>query len=181
MFDAKLTEAKGANLVLAKQLEDEKKARVEIEARVAWRRLTDTQKHEIASRLRQFSGVTGGFWFNAGDSEGALFASDIFEAFAYADLARLSPSSKLDFGAPARAGNIAIPSGVIIASTADKPSEDAANVLIHLLATFGFDCKKSEQIDKRATSMVIVTVESRPQGPQGDAKLIRGHSSGTAQ
>src|SRR5690242_13901961 len=65
---------------LRKEAEDERLARVKIEASVAWRRLTDQQKAEIGTSLKRFSNQGVSFWSNAGDVEAQLFAADIAEA-----------------------------------------------------------------------------------------------------
>src|SRR5712691_1694710 len=65
---------------LRKEAETERLARVKIEARVAWRRLTQQQKAEIGNSLKRFSNHGISFWSNAGDVEASWFTADIAEA-----------------------------------------------------------------------------------------------------
>src|ERR1019366_2936674 len=52
-------------------------ARVELEASVAWRRLTKAQQSEIGNILKAFPGTTSLIEYNGSDSEAGLFGSDI--------------------------------------------------------------------------------------------------------
>jgi len=46
-----------------RKAEEERLARIKIEERVAWRRLTKDEQSKIGSRLRHFSGETASVWF----------------------------------------------------------------------------------------------------------------------
>jgi hypothetical protein len=159
-----------ANLVLSQEIEKERDARTEIEERVEWRRLTKAEQSAISANLRLFSNMNGGVWFNAGDYEGNLFARDIGRAILGAGRGVLGPASKMDLMEMGAHFNVEVPSGVIITSTADQPSVDAAHTLVKAFNGLGFDCSMSPTPDSRH-GLVIVTVEARPQGPQGPAKL----------
>jgi len=146
--------------------EQERLARIKIEERVAWRRLSKDQQSKIGSQLRRFAGETTSVWFNQGDIEGSTFASDIASTLqeAHWNLIGL-PSSKATLGAGP------VETGVIIASTEDEASRNASEILVRELGALGFDATKSPRIESRPVPMVIVTIEVRPEGPQGEAKI----------
>jgi hypothetical protein len=62
---------------LHKEAEDEHAARVKIEARVAWRRLTKDQQSVIADHLKNFAEVRVGLSYLGGIPEASQFADDI--------------------------------------------------------------------------------------------------------
>ncbi len=77
---------------LQKEAEDERLARVKIEARARWRRLTAQQKQDIGSALgRHFSSQGVSLWYSAGDTEGSWFAADLAEAVQAARTLRIYP------------------------------------------------------------------------------------------
>jgi hypothetical protein len=77
---------------LNKLAEDERTARVNIEARVAWRRLTSKQKADIGNALgSRFAGQGVSFWYSAGDTESSWFAADLAEAVQGAHTLRVYP------------------------------------------------------------------------------------------
>lgn len=155
---------------LGKEAEKERLKRVEIEERMAWRRLTEKQQGEIAAQLKNFPGETGGVWFNASDIEGDTFASDIAAALRAAHWKVVGPASFVDFVEPST-NPPPLPTGLTVASTGDVPSLKASSVLVREFKRFGFDCTKSPKTESRPIPMVFVNVESRPDTPQGGAKL----------
>jgi hypothetical protein len=79
-----------------KQAEDERMARVRIQASVAWRRLSEQQKVDMGSALgRHFSNQGVSFWYGAGDTESSWFAADIAEALKAAHTLRIYPPASL--------------------------------------------------------------------------------------
>lgn len=164
-------ELKRQNLATEEKLEQERLARIEIEERVAFRRITEKRRLELASRLKSFSGQTVSLWFNAGDHEGAVFASDIASALMGAKWDVFAPASKMDFAASGRHRNAPIETGVIVVSTSQEASLKASEALVRELSALGFDVQKSATLDERPIALVFVNVESRPEGPQGEAKL----------
>jgi hypothetical protein len=161
---------------LRKDAEAEHLARVKVEARVAWRHLTDKQKSEIASQLGDFSNQEGAsFWYQAGDTEAAMFAIDIAEALQAAhivvqppaDLSVLHGSGK--FGDPIKR----VDTGVILQSTKDARSRALAEAIVRELTLRGFDARRQTDppYDDRPIPQVWLNVWPRPEGPQGEFKL----------
>ena len=81
---------------LNKLAEDERTARVNIEARVSWRRLTEQQKAEMGAALgAHFSNQGVSFWYSAGDAESSWFAADLAEAVQASHTLRVYPPGGL--------------------------------------------------------------------------------------
>jgi hypothetical protein len=164
------TEAEKAH----KQAEDEAMARVEIEDRVAWRRLSDKQKLEISARLTRFSGqYVAVMYIPRDDQEAGIFSSDI---------KRVLGKSKWDTSAPQMrgvnpAGGIlasapaSIDTGVTVETTDDAASKRSSRTLCNELVRNGFDCRVLPKFLGQFKPVVWVTVEHRPEGPQGEGKL----------
>jgi hypothetical protein len=161
---------------LRKDAEAEHLARVKIEAKVAWRHITDKQKSEIANRLGDFSNQEGAsFWYQAGDTEAAMFATDIAEALKAArivvqppaDMSVLHESGK--FGDPIKH----VDTGVILQSTKDARSSALAEAIIRELTLRGFDARRQTNppFDDRPLPQVWLNVWPLPEGPQGEFKL----------
>jgi hypothetical protein len=64
--------------------EEERLARIKIEASVAWRRLTDDQIKAIGNSLIRFAGTSTGLEYNVGDSEADNFGRGISAALTLA-------------------------------------------------------------------------------------------------
>jgi len=160
---------------LRKEAEDERLARVKIEARVAWRRLTERQKAEIGTTLRRFSNQYASLWYNAGDIEESMFASDIAESLQAAYIVIQPPAGVVHmqgygrFGDPVRR----LDTGVILQSTNDSASRSFADAIIKELTLRGFDAarQKDPPFTNDSTPQIRVNVEPRPAGPQGEFKL----------
>ena len=162
---------------LNKEAESEHLARVKIEARVAWRRLTERQKADIGSALgRRFSDQGVSFWYNAGDTETSWFAADLAEAVQAAHTLRVYPPGGMmtmmesgRLGGPVRRDE----TGVIVQSTRDERSRELADAIIHELTVRGFDAARPTDppFDPNPVPQVWVTVNPHPDGPQGDFKL----------
>jgi hypothetical protein len=151
-------------------------ARVQIEARVAWRHLSEKQKADIGTKLGDFSNQEGAsFWYLAGDTEAAMFASDLAESLKLvhvvvqppADITVMHGTGK--FGDPIRR----IDTGVSLQSTKDERSRLLADSIIRELIARGFDAVRQTDpsFNDSPVPQVWVMVNPRPEGPQGEYKL----------
>ena len=61
--------------------------------------------------------------------------------------------------------------GVVVTSNKDAPSMKAADALVRELSARGFDARMASTTGDRAEPLVVVTVQARPEGAQGDQKL----------
>lgn len=166
----------GETAQLHKEAEAERLARVKIEARVAWRHLTDNQKSAIGSKLGDFSNQEGAsLWYQTGDTESATFAVDIAEALKKSHIVVQPPAGVTimrgigKFGDPIKR----IDTGVILQSTKDARSRSLAEAIIRELNLQGFDARRQTDppFDDRPIPQVWVNVSPRPEGPQGEFKL----------
>jgi hypothetical protein len=153
--------------------EQERLARIEIEEIVAWRSLSKQQQIEIASRLKPFSGQEALLQYNINDLEAEDFALDIATALQLSIWKVHEPLAMLLASAgPVPLGtNLRLPRGIIVSSTGDQSARDASEAISHELNVRGFDAEKSLRTELRPKSMVFISVEHRPEGPQGEAKL----------
>jgi hypothetical protein len=147
--------------------ESERLARIEIEERVAWRRIPAEERSRIGSKLKRFSGQRASLWFNVGDVEGFTFISDIERALQGAGWSVLQPNSLMTMGSGP------VETGVRVSSTEDEASRDASSALADELVALGFDAVQSSRVEKRAGPLVFVTVAVKPETPQGRARLNR--------
>lgn len=168
---------------LNKLAEDEKTARVKIESRVAWRRLTKKQQEEIASVIaRRFSRLGASLWFSTGDTEASFFAGDIATALIAAKTLLVQPPASIltmretgKWGDPVKPSN----TGVEVQSTKHEASRQLADAIIHELTVRGFDAirQKEPPFDPNPAPQVWVNVNPRPEGPQGEFKLTLQQST----
>jgi hypothetical protein len=152
--------------------EAERLKRVELEAALAPRRLTPADKSRF-SELNQFNDTPMAVWYSTGDAEGSIFA---WEFAAMAHLHKwlvMSPASSLDFAQSGHPfGSVPAPTfGVEVASTENTRSREVAKALNKYFVSRGFDAAVSPRLTKSQNPLVIVTVGTRPLGPQGEAKL----------
>jgi hypothetical protein len=146
-----------------------------LQAKMAPRRLTKEQRERLASRVKPFAPQVASVWYGAGDKESETFSWEIASAlndggwtvFSPASTVTMAASGKL-FGTTSR-----LETGVVVASTRDEPSLKAADAVVGELSTLGFDSVKASKTEDRAGPVVIVTVEARPEGAQGEQKLNR--------
>ena len=61
--------------------------------------------------------------------------------------------------------------GVLVSSNKDEPSMKAADALVRELSALGFDTRKASNTGNGAEPVVVVTVQARPEGAQGELKL----------
>jgi hypothetical protein len=165
---------------LSKDVEAEHLARVRIEAGVQWRHLSKAQEDGMSKRLRLLrSTVAVTVWFSAGDAEGSGFAADIAGMLREANLRVLPPRTLQPPGPENGTFNDPIghwETGVEVESTDDPPSVALADAIINELEHGGFNVEKIQSdapasLVKQFGPNVILGVVSRPNGPQGEAKL----------
>jgi hypothetical protein len=159
--------------LVTKETEDERLARVKIEARVAWRSLTELQKVEIGKALRHFPRITVAVGYEGTDAESSSFASDIADALHASHLNLEPEEGLLHLETPViRKGHVipTMETGVLVASTDDRIGTALALAISKELNNRGFDARIGPT-EKRSTPWVRVDVGPRPTGPQGDFKL----------
>jgi len=163
---------------LRKQAEDERTARVELESKVAWRRLNSKAQSEVASHLSRFAKEPALISYNQNDLEAVTFASDIAATLHAAkwDVPEPLAMLKLREGPVPLGTNPPLPTGVLVWCTDDEASRKAATALVEQLSTRGFDATISADarnlLGIHATpTRVVMSVEHKPNGPQGEYKL----------
>ncbi len=160
---------------LVKEAEDERVARQELEARVGWRRFGPSAQSEIAAHLAAFAGEPALVAYDLNDLEASTFASDIVATLNAAKwevgerLGVLGQFNPLGAGAHA-------PTGALVWCTADELSRRAASALVEQLVSHGFDAVISPDKGlllsaQPSPARVVVSVEHKPDGPQGEYKL----------
>ena len=155
-------QAAAANLELAR-----------LQAKMLPRRLTNAQQEGLASGVRSLAPQLASVWYGAGDKESENFSWDIASAldaagwkvFSPASTSTLAQSGK-PFGSMPR-----LQTGVLVSSNKDVPSMKAADVLARELLALGFDTRKAASIGNGPEPVVVVTVQARPDGAQGELKL----------
>ena len=155
-------QAAAANLELAR-----------LQAKMLPRRLTKAQQETLASDVGSLAPQSASVWYGAGDKESENFSWDIASAlnaagwkvFSPASTATLAQSGK-PFGSIPR-----LQTGVVVSSNKDGPSMKAADALATELSALGFDARKAAEIGNGRESLVVVTVQARPDGAQGEMKL----------
>jgi len=144
-----------------------------LQAKMLPRRLTKAQQETLASDVGSLAPQSASVWYGAGDKESENFSWDIASAlnaagwkvFSPASTATLAQSGK-PFGSIPR-----LQTGVVVSSNKDGPSMKAADALATELSALGFDARKAAEIGNGRESLVVVTVQARPGGAQGEMKL----------
>ena len=144
-----------------------------LQSKMAPRRLTKEQQESLASGVKPLAPQLASVWYGAGDKESENFSWDIASAlnaagwrvFSPASTATLAQSGK-PFGSTYR-----LQTGVVVSSTSDEPSVKAADAVVRELSALGFDARKASKTGDRAEPLVVVSVEARPAGAQGNQKL----------
>ena len=144
-----------------------------LQSKMAPRRLTKEQQESLASGVTPLAPQLVSVWYGAGDKESENFSWDIASAlnaagwrvFSPASTATLAQSGK-PFGTIPR-----LQTGVVVSTTSDEPSVKAADAVVRELSALGFDARKASKTGDRAEPLVVVSVEARPAGAQGDQKL----------
>jgi len=149
-------------------------ARLQLEASIAWRRLTKEQISEIGLKLSAFPRQLTALVYNNGDLEAYSFACDIDVALhevAKWNVGEPQPIVVMREGPVPFGTNPPLERGVVVISTADEGSRNAARTLIHELNSRGFDATRGAQQSRNPRPTVEIFVEPRPEGPQGKFKL----------
>jgi hypothetical protein len=154
--------AAAANLELAR-----------VQSKMAPRRLTQAQQEKLASGVSSLAPQLASVWYGAGDKESENFSWDIASALNAAGWKMFSPASTATLAQSGKPfGSIPrLQTGVVVSSNKDGPSMKAADTLARELSALGFDARKSENIGNGPEPVVVITVQARPDGPQGDLKL----------
>ena len=162
---------------LKKDAEDEHAARVEIEAKVAWRRLNDKEQSDMAAKVGMFPPNSEGvsLWTDAGDTEAATFAVDIAKSLKQTHAVVQPPGQIMEmresgkFGDPIRP----FPTGVSVLPTKDDVSQNFADRVVKQLNLRGFDAvrRKDPPSKDGKVPQIEIFVYQRPEGPQGEYKL----------
>ena len=157
--------------------ENEKEAE-EIRESVAPRRLTANQVATFRSDLSKFSRQPVVAINNPFDFEAAVLAAEILSALKSADW-DTNPNFGIDreVSSLVRAPSIPV-TGVLVQSSPEKRSRRAAAELVTALSDVGFDSRMVtkgvvgfDPIRGKKERLVVIDVEARPEGPQGEAKL----------
>jgi hypothetical protein len=164
---------------LDKEAEDERLARVKIEATVAFRSFDEQQKRDIGRKLSRFGNVTGvSIWFAAGTPEAELFADDIADALRFAHIHVRPPGGILTArqgGGPWDTPVVRADTGVVIVPTTNPLAHELADSIVKEFSSMGFDTTRGpdepSKDNKPPGAVVWVTVHARPKGPQGEFKL----------
>jgi hypothetical protein len=163
---------------LGKAAEDERTARVELESKVAWRKLDNGTQSDMASHLARFSKEPALVSYNPQDIEAASFASDIAATLHAAKRDVFDALSVLTMreGPVPFGTNPKLDTGVRVWCTADETSRKAATALVEQLSSRGFDALISPEAKSLlgihpTPTRVVVSVEHKPQGAQGEYKL----------
>jgi hypothetical protein len=155
-------QAAAANLELAR-----------LQAKMLPRRITKEQQETLTSDVRSLAPQSASVWYGAGDKESENFSWDVASAldaagwkvFSPASTAALAQSGK-PFGSIPR-----LQTGVVVSSNKDAASMKAADALATELSALGFDARKAAEIGNGRDPVVVVTVQARPEGAQGEMKL----------
>jgi hypothetical protein len=144
-----------------------------LQATMLPRRLTKGQQETLAFGVRYLAPQSASIWYGAGDKESENFAWDIASALNAAGWKVLSPAS---IGTLAQSGKAfgstpRLQTGVVMSSNKDAASMQAADALAKELSALGFEARKAETIGNGREPVVVVTVQARPEGAQGETKL----------
>ena len=147
------------------------KEAAEIEESVAPRRLTAKQRELLASHLRKFAGRSLTVFTNPSDAEAAVFASEIYLALKSAKWNVDGSRGVSRGGQESMTVAPDLPAtGVDVPCGPPELHDAAGKALVRELSTMGFDSHCSI-----ATGLWGLEVLSRPEGPQGEAKLRGGY------
>src|SRR5262249_42731269 len=112
--------------------------------------------------------------YQGGDAEGAAFAWDIAKTLHEAKWAVLTPGGIIDMqavGLPFDATFSKLRNGVEVVDMGTPQSRRIARTLTDTLNACGFDATTASRPGQNISDGVQIEVETRPLGPQGQAKL----------
>jgi hypothetical protein len=164
-------ERASANALEAEQLRQEAAL---LQESLAWRHLSTHDEKLLSTRLSDFKEEQVVILYNVGDGEGFSFAREIAVALHKADLNVFAPAGHVamsPLGIPFNPATPALTAGIEVASAAASQSRKAADVLIETLRACGFDATHNPITFGGKDKRVSISVETRPKGPQGVAKL----------
>jgi hypothetical protein len=147
-----------------------------LRAKMLPRRLSKGQQETFVSDVSSLAPQSASIWYGAGDKESENFSWDIASAlnaagwkvFSPASTATLAQSEK-PFGSIPR-----LQTGVVVSSNKHAASMKAADALAAELTALGFDARKAAEIGNGREPLVVITVQARPEGAQGEMKLNAG-------
>ena len=144
-----------------------------LQTKMTPRRLTKEQQERLASGIKSFAPQLASAWYGAGDKESENFSWDIASALDAAGWRVFSPASTSTLAQSGKPfGSIPrLQTGVVVTSNNDEPSMKAADAVVQELSALGFDARKASKTGNRTEPLVVVIVEARPAGAQGDQKL----------
>jgi hypothetical protein len=159
-----------------KATEDERMSRVELEEKVAWRSLGEHQKNAMTSALEKFSGQLAEGGFLSSDTEAFAFSAEIATVLRASQWRVIPPNPYVMMMKETSLPNTDSPVeridfGVEVTSTSDPQSDAAAHAVAHELGKLGFDAYFKPTTLRPQSSRIWITVQHRPLGPQGEAKL----------
>lgn len=162
---------------LRKDAEDERTARVKIEAAVGWRSLDEKEKRGIGEALADFSSKAGAsIWYNGSSTEAEMFAEDIAEALRFGHITTTAPGGFMEMRESGKWNEGIKPAetGVRIQCTKYPAACDFADTVVKELTIRGFDAHRQTDPpfnDTVQAPQIWVNVEPRPKGPQGEYKI----------
>ncbi len=158
---------------LTKLAQDESLARLQLEAELAWRRISKDSQSAIADHLVHLSKQMAQISYNPADLEAQSFASDIASALRGARWEAFEPQAIANMHQVlvTLKTNSPLETGVTVASTKKRTSHAGASALAHELSVLGFDTTLSPTKFQQFTSTVFIFVGHRPNGVQGEFKL----------
>ena len=168
-----ISEANARAAEANEKAEKERLERIRLEEDLAWRRLSKEQQQIIVSQVAKFSGQIVSLWYAQGDKEAETFAWELASALNSAGWKVFSPAGLITMKKAGHIFGTTSPhkTGISVASTADESGLKASQTLISALMSLGFDAVKNPQTEVRENPEVLVTINVRPQGPQGKAKM----------
>lgn len=173
--DAKqsIAEANKAALIANQQAAAANLELTSLQAKMAPRRLTRGQQERLALGVSPLAPQLVSIWYGAGDKESENFSWEIASALNAAGWTVFSPASTATLAQSGKPfGTIPrLQTGVVVSSNKDEPSMNATDALVRELSALGFDARKASNIGTGAEPVVVVTVQARPEGAQGELKL----------
>lgn len=158
---------------LTKHAEDETLARLQLEAELAWRRISKDSQSAIADHLIHLPKQMAQISYNPADLEAQSFALDIASALRAAKWEAFEPQAIANMHQVLVTLRTDSPleTGVTVTSTKSRTSRTAASALVHEMSALGFDATLSPAKFQQPTSTVFIFVSRRPDGVQGEFKL----------
>ena len=162
---------------LTKEAEDERLARVQVEASVAPRQITKDQRLGMSSRLSRFHGQSVTALHNVFDIEASVFAVDLLDMLRSA---QWNTHLQISISGNTSVTLVQAPempeTGILVQGGPDKRSRLAAQALAKELSRNGFNCRVVSKgiigFAPDSIPVVAIEVEPRPIGAQGEVKLF---------